>query len=315
MANLHYQFITYKLQQEEAGNFSGEYLHRYQVDYHFFNPRFGANVNLNDNWNVYGNLSLSKREPTDRELFDTWYNADYLGAAPLFAVADTVYNEAGEIRYTSWKNPLVKEEELVNYEFGINYLSGMSELRLNLFWMDFNNEIVPYGGVDYNGTPIRGNADKTVHRGVELSIRRELPWFFRFDGSISYNDNYFQTFIAHEYDENWMPLERDYSGNKIAGFPDWIINSTLTLEVKNYKASLQLMHIGKQYLDNSENDERTIPSYQLLNFFTRVELGKLGWFSQVELNFRLNNLLDKKYYTAGYFTKKITIGLGQVHTV
>jgi len=301
MTNLYYQLITYEMQQKEAGNFAGAYLNRYKVDYHFFNPRAGINFNLDDKWNLYGNVSMAKREPTDNELFDTWYGADDLGITPLFAEADTIYNSNGDISYVAWKKPQVKEEELVNYELGVNYLTGSSELRLNLFWMDFSNEIVAYGGVDDDGYPIRGNADKTVHRGIEFSARKELPLYLSLSGNVSYNDNYFKHFIATEYDENWAPVETDYSGNKIAGFPDWLVKSTLTFKIDNYKASLQLFHIGKQYLDNGENENRTIPAYQLLNFFTRIELGKIGFFSNTELNFRLNNILDKKYYTAGYF--------------
>jgi iron complex outermembrane receptor protein len=301
MANLYFQNIRYRLQQKEAGNFTGAYLNHYTIDYHFFNPRLGVNINLNQLWNLYGNISLSKREPTDRELFDTWYGADHLGVAPLFAVADTVFSESGEILHVNWQKPFVKEEELLNYELGLNYLTGLTELRLNLFWMDFQNEIVAYGGVDDDGIPIRGNADKTVHRGVEFSAIRELPFQFSINGSISYNDNYFKKFIAYEFDENWSPIERNYSGNSIAGFPDWLVKSTLTYKIKQYKASLQFSYVGKQYLDPTQNVERTVPAYCLLHFYTKVELGKVGFFSNMELNVRLNNLLNKKYYTAGYY--------------
>jgi iron complex outermembrane receptor protein len=301
MANLYYQYITYRFQQKEAGNFTGAYLNRYEVDYHFFNPRFGVNVNLDDKWNVYGNISFSQREPTDNELFDTWYGPDDLGIEPLFAEADTVYNAVGEIRYVTWQKPYVKEEELVNYEFGLNYLTGSMEMRLNLFLMDFQNEIVALGGVDDDGTPIRGNADKTIHRGVEFSARKELPLFLSLSGSVSYNDNYFKTFASYEYDENWEPIQTDYSGKKIAGFPDWLAKTTLMFKIHQYQAGLQFFHVGKQYLDNTENSERTVPSYQLLHFYSRIELGKIGIFSNIEFNLRLNNLLDKKYYTAGYF--------------
>ena len=86
---------------------------------------------------MYANVSLSKREPTDGELFDTWYGADDLGVSPLFAKSDTVYYDNGTVKYIEWEDPYVKEEELIDYELGCNYLTGSLEMRLNFFYMDF----------------------------------------------------------------------------------------------------------------------------------------------------------------------------------
>jgi len=107
-----------------------------------------------------------------------------LGIAPLFATADTVWVD-GEIEKINWKDPYVKKEELIDYELGFGYTSGIWILKTNFYLMSFENEIVAYGGANEDGSPIRGNADKTIHRGVEVSGFVQLPVNFDFSGNFS----------------------------------------------------------------------------------------------------------------------------------
>jgi iron complex outermembrane recepter protein len=296
MFNLHYQHLNVEFDQREAGNFTGAYLNSYKVTYNFFNPRIGANYNFNRNLNVYANVSRSHREPTDGELYDTWDGPDDLNVQPLFAEADTVYDQSGEIARIKWENPFVKEEKLIDYELGMGFSNHKLNAKFNVFWMDFENEIVAFGDVDDDGSPIRGNADRTVHRGIELSAEYTITDQFTFSGNFSYNDNYFKEFKQYDYD-NVM----DYSGNKIAGFPDIVSSSKLTYTLTEWKIFAQMQYIGKQYLDNTENDDRIIEPFDLMNLGINYKMKNLLNLADVVVNFQINNILDKKYETAGYY--------------
>jgi len=308
MANLYYQFINFQFQQNAAGNFTGEYLNCYEVDYGFFNPRFGINYNLNELANFYSNLAFAHREPTDSELFDTWDGPDDLGVAPLFAESEVIYKD-GEVDHIKWSDPYVKEEKLMDIEFGFGYDTGSWKVKTNLFWMGFEDEIIGYGGVDDDGSPIRGNADATVHQGVELEAEAEILPHLNLSGSLSYNDNYFEKFVFFEEqwieDENgdWYSeaVEIDFSGNKIGGFPEILANTKLAYRWNNLFTSVQVQHVGQQYLDNTENDERVVEAYQLVNLGLSYEFVNLFDLTDVALNMKINNLLDKKYETSGYY--------------
>ena len=195
MANLYFQKINFKFEQKEEGNFKGEYLNSYEVDYDFFNPRFGANYNIDDRLNVFGNVSFSKREPTDNELFNIWDGPDDLGVKPLFATADTVFATNGDIEKINWENPFVKEEKLVDYELGFGYNTPAFQSKLNFYLMKFEDEIIAFGSVDEDGTPIQGNADETIHRGIELSGKYQLTGDLDISGNLSYSQNYFKKFM------------------------------------------------------------------------------------------------------------------------
>jgi iron complex outermembrane recepter protein len=292
MANLYFQHINYSFEQLESGNFVGEYLNAYEVDYNFFNPRFGANYNLNENFNIYGNISVSQREPTDDELYNLWKGPDDLGVTPQFSESKIVTNENGDTLRVEWSEPLVNEEKLTNYEFGTNYNSGVLSLKLNFYWMDFKNEIVAYDELDEDWCNIRGNAEKTVHRGIEFSGKYLLPINLILSGSFSYDDSYFEKFNPFTGSGDY-----NYNGNKIAGFPSIISNGKLAYNSGNLNLFAQMQYVGKQYLDNTENEERTIDPFKIVSIGAVFNIAKTNW----QLNLRANNILDEEYETAGYY--------------
>ena len=299
MTGLNFQNINYEFEQHKAGNFADSLLNSYEVAYTFIDPRLGINYNLNKNLNLYANLSYAQREPTDDELYDTWDGPDDLGVPPLFAHADTIFAADGSIKKIKWSNPYVKPEKLTDYEIGTEYLTGICKIKLNLFLMKFHDEIVPYGGVDDEGNPIRGNAEETIHRGIELSYLADLPYNFYLSGNISYNDNYFKKFIMFDWDENWNAVEKDFSGNKIAGFPDILANMKLSYKYNPFTIATQIQHVGKQYLDNTENEDRTISPFTLVNAYLIYKFGDKR--SNLELSLRVNNIFNLRYETSGYY--------------
>jgi len=306
MADVNLQFQKYKFEQKEEANYKGEDRHAYEVDYTFFNPRIGANYNLSDQWNVFANVSSAHREPTDDDLFDVWQGPDDIGVAPLFANADTIIKSNSEVDYLSWSNPLTKSEELLDFEFGIGYKSNNLQLKLNGYWMDFKNEIVPYSQVDKDGFPIKGNADRTIHRGIEGSLGYKLTRSLEISAAFAMSQNYFEKFFQYEaqYDENWNFVgsrKIDFNGKTIAGFPGTMANVKLKYSSGSITSHLFLQYVGKQYLDNTEMDDRSIAAYSLLNFHCSYDFKNIFGLDGIKISFWINNLLDTTYETAGYY--------------
>ncbi len=302
VANLHYQGIKYTFEQEEVGNFTGENLHSYDVDYEFLNPRFGLNYRVSEDMNLYGNVSFAEREPADQELYNIWDDASDLGTAPLFETSHEVVDSEGNVVRIEWEDPVVKPEKVINYEIGQRVNIEGWNIETAIFWMDFDKEIVRYGGVDSDGYPNMGNADKTIHRGVELAIKKEFFNNLGLSANVAYNDNYFKNFKA--YDTNWDTYETfvvDYSGNKIANFPDVIANAKISYNWRWLTATCEYKYVGEQYLDNTQNPDRTIPEYSLVNAGLKFKLTNIGLLKTTSITFNVNNLFDKTYYTDGYY--------------
>ncbi len=306
MADINLQFQKYQFEQKEIAHFRGMNRHAYEVEYTFFNPRFGVNYNATDKINVFANVSVANREPSDDDLFDVWQGPDDIGVAPLFGKADTIKKSDGSVDHLQWSDPLTKPESLLDFELGAGYSSEKLNVKLNAYWMDFRNEIVPYSQVDKDGFPIKGNADHTIHRGIEASFGLALGKGFKLSGAAAVSQNYFDKFIQYEaqYDADWNFLgskKVDYSGKTIAGFPDVMANLKFSYQNKNFAGHVFLQHIGKQFLDNNEMEERSISAYSLLSFYFSYRIANVLGLSGLKFNFWVNNALNKKYETAGYY--------------
>jgi len=296
MANFLYENKSYAFKQEETALFKGPLLNHYDVNYAFFSPRMGVNYSFTPELSVYGNLSYSQRDPADNEYWDSWTGPDDLGVKPLFNTSDTV-RSGGEIQYVKWSDPKVEPESVVDYELGVTYNTPNVILKANVYYMDFSNEIVPLGGRNDDGQPIKGNADKTVHSGIELSAMYTPSSFFKIDGNLAWSENFYEKYIQQNYDETTT----DLSGNNIAGFPDIIGNLRLSGYWRNFSSSLFMKYVGKQYLDNTQDENRVIDPWARLDFTLDYRIRNLSYFPEIRLLFKIFNLLDSEYETAGYF--------------
>ena len=68
-----------------------------------------------------------------------------------------------------YSNPLVHPETLVDVELGGGYKGEKVHATLNLFYMSFKDEIIANGQLDRFGIPVTGNAERTLHQGIEAS--------------------------------------------------------------------------------------------------------------------------------------------------
>ena len=209
MANLQLAYKRYGLFDEKFVNTE------FTVPYTFFNPQVGANFNLSDRLNLYLNYSRTSREPRRQNLYDA--SASSGGGQPEF-------ERRGDGVAFDFGRPLAKPEKLNDIEIGAGYRSPKIHTNVNVFWMDFRDEIVKNGQLDLYGQPVTGNADQTLHRGIEWTAALRAARAVTISGNLSYSRN---TFENHTIFEGAQPLA--LNGNRIAGFPDLLANARVTL--------------------------------------------------------------------------------------
>jgi iron complex outermembrane receptor protein len=296
MANMLYEHKKQDFEQKSVALYQGDLVNSYSLTYDFISPRMGITYKINKNLNTFINASYAEREPSDDDLYDTWQGPDDLGVPPLFSKSDTIRSN-GKVSMVNWSNPYVKPEQLIDFEFGTNYSTSAVTMNLNLYYMQFHNEIVPFGSLDKDGNPIKGNADESIHSGAEFSAKAKLHRYLTMSGNISYSHNYFKVFQL----ENWDGTKTDLSGNTIAGFPGIIANLRLSSYISTLYNALSFQYIGKQYLDNTQNESRVINPYFLLNYNIAYTVKPVMGLPGFKLMLKVNNILDTKYETAGYY--------------
>jgi iron complex outermembrane receptor protein len=157
----------------------------FERDYDFLAPRFGLNYRFNNNTSVFANVSTASRQPAFKDIYDPtdWWNS-------VVFYPDRFSGSPSDYEYVGFE---LNEEKLLDFELGANHRFDINDNRfdlgLNLYRMQISDEIVPYAGqVDDNGYPLTGNADKTIHQGVEFSAKLKSDMGLSVSGNISVND-------------------------------------------------------------------------------------------------------------------------------
>ena len=259
----------------------------FDEDYTFFSPRVGLIWTVNDapekHVEAYGSWSFAEAEPIFRELYDP----ENAGSQPAFG---TIL-PSGELQ-----DPLVRPEQVDDYALGLRARGTWGEASLGGYWMDFRDEIVYNGTLDDNGNPITGNAAQSRHRGIEASLAAHATSKLDFRGSFQWSNDRFVDYA--EYVDSATTI--DYSGNRIAGFPD--VSGRLAASYRFGHARIELAgeHAGRQYLDNNEDGAASIAPWTVAHAAFGLALPGLFGSRQTEVTARVTNLFDTHYETAGY---------------
>ena len=176
---------------------------------------------------------------------------------------------------------------------GVGYKSLWFKGSANLYIMNFRNEIIKKGGVDRFGQPITGNADRTLHEGIEVIGQLHLLPQISMSGNITFSRNELTSYTVYDSDTSMI-----LDGNSIAGFPDLLGNLRLTYNWQGTYAALDMRYSGKYYTDNFENEKNTVDAYVVFNLSLRQDLSLIG-LNRVAIQVKINNLLNKKYLAHG----------------
>ncbi len=304
-ANLQYQHKRYRFEQRAAGNFTGALLNRYTVTDRFFNPKGALDWTApgrvaGGTLQLYANVGVNHREPADSELFDTWTGGDDLGAEPLFSDRREVPDGQGGVAYVEWSGPLVRPERVTDWEAGLGWRARDVEVTLGGYWMDFANEIVPYGGVNDDGSSIRGNAGLTRHRGLELGIQGRLAAGQQAALAFSRSWDEAVEFSFHDWDGSVY----DYAGNPLPLFPEYLALGTWDGQwAHGLRSRLRVRATGRQWLDGSGEASRTIDPWTTLDVSLWLDLCEAGLLrgGDVTAFVHVRNLADAEYETWGYW--------------
>ncbi len=283
VGDMQFAFKKYRLYDEKfLGN-------DFLLPHNFLNPRFGLNYNLNSNTNIYVNISRTTREPR----LKNYYDAAEASYPESWGAVRPQFEEKAGGGY-DFDQPLVEPEKLTDFELGIGFRNTFFKAFANVYYMDFQDEIIKSGQLDRFGQPITGNANHTTHQGLELSSELQVLPQLSFSGNLLVSQNKLDSYKTYD----WGGVTTDLSGNQIAGFPNTLANVRLTWSWHETYISVLAKYVGRQYTDNSQSKKRSVAPYSVFNLNMRYQLNKLG-LDGLELRLRINNLLDKKYLAYG----------------
>lgn len=287
-AAIQLRYQNYELDQVKMGAYAG---YDYDVDWLFLSPRIGFTYKLNKKTSLYTNFSTASRTPSDVAIYD----ANDPNTFPSLEIASM--NISGSDTTYTFGDPTAKSERVYDLELGGTYTSEVWTAGVNLFWMEFKNEIIPEGGINESGILYTTNADRSVHAGVEVHGAVQINEYLKLDGNWSYNYNRIK-----EYAPTIDGFVIDYKDKTIPLFPDYIGNLRADVTVNNFFGFIAFRFVGKQYteLSNSENYFRKITPYMVANLSLSHTFTDLFGEGDLIAQVKVNNLFDRIYDVSGY---------------
>lgn len=237
--------------------------------YNFINPKAGITYS-NNNWLAYLSYSLGNHEP-NRDDFE------------------------------SSQEQQPKAETLHDFELSIEHKNSQYSWSATGYYMLYHNQLVLNGKINSVGEYTRINIPNSYRLGIELQGSAKITNWFHASGNISLSENKVLNYTEYDDDyDNGGQISYAYKKTNIAFSPSMVGSASLDFfPFKNYELSLISKYVGKEYLDNSQHENRKLDAYYVQNL-RMIYTIKNKTLKETNLIFQLNNVFNKKYAPNGY---------------
>ena len=285
-----YRYVDYKtngINDKFYDEGSGLYNQKLDIHetYNFFNPKGGISYDRNAH-HAYASVAMSHREPERNNFTD---NGSY---------------------------PFPKPEQLSDYEAGYNYNGNIWQAGANLYYMDYDNQFVQTGEKSDIGENLTTNIKKSYRMGIELQAGVNPTKWLTIEANAALSQNKIKDFdeVVETYDNYWLPaLEPTiihYNNSTLAFSPSAILNGFITIHHKGIALTWHTNYVSRQYLDNTENPDRSLPGYSTSNIKLGYTLKPKKVVKEAVININFNNIFNKRYAASGWVYSAI---LGDLH--
>ncbi|MFA7116414.1 MAG: TonB-dependent receptor [Bacteroidales bacterium] len=268
-ADMQYRGINYDLKGPDKDQADL----KYSTKYNFFNPKAGLAYSIDEQNHFYGSVAVGHKEPTRDDLKEAI--------------------KAG-------KGDDCKAEQLVDYELGYKFAAPKFALGLNLYYMNYKDQLVATGRLSESGYVIKENIPNSYRRGIEITAGWQCLRKLRVDGNLTLSQNKITDFTNYvdAFDANWNKLpqvKETYENTDLVMSPSVIGMAMVTYDAfRNFSVSVNGKYVGKQYYDNTSSDDRSIPEYFTLGATASFKIPlKKG---VLLLSAYADNILNKKYF-------------------
>ena len=253
------------------------------VDFHFFNPKAGITYR-NHGHLLSGSFAIANREPSRNNY------------------KENVLYDPTSGEYTG----LPKAERLYDYELGYTYSHTRFTLGANLYFMDYDNQLVLTGEYNDVGAYKTKNVKDSYRMGTEITGGVQITDWLRWDANVVVSRNkilnYHQYIDLYDDQDNWNWVGQDsvVGTTTIAFSPTLTAMSLFTFDISGFTATIQTNVVSKQYLDNTEDDNAALRAYSTTNLNLQYRLPLPATrCPDIRLLCQINNIFNAKYANNG----------------
>lgn len=249
--------------------------------YDFVNPKVGFSWVSGPN-NAYASVAMSHREPQRDNFTD------------------------------NYKYPFPLPESVIDYEVGYQFNTKRFQAGANIYYMDYDNQLVQTGELSEIGEPLTTNIKKSYRTGIELTAAWVVLPFLTLEGNAALSENKLKDFTemaSVDWDDSFRAIH--YDNSPLAFSPSAILNGFIRFEAGAFKAVWHTDYVSRQYLDNTGNTDRSLPAYSFsdINLSYTLSFPKL-LVKEAVLGFNVGNVFNARKATSGWVYSSILDGYG-----
>jgi iron complex outermembrane receptor protein len=248
--------------------------------YRFLNPKAGFSWTLGGH-RVYGSLALSHREP-ERNNFTDNYNYPY-----------------------------PKSESLLDYELGYTFNSDIFRFGINGYYMDYNNQFVQTGQETEIGEKVTTNIKDSYRMGVEIQAAVDPFSWLTIEGNAALSKNKIKDFdevASVNWEDDFRTIH--YDNSTLAFSPSTILNGFVNFHWKGLQAVWHTNFVSRQYLDNTENTDRSLPCYSASDATVSYTWKPNKAIKECIFGLNFNNIFNRRYAANGWVYSSIVEDYG-----
>ncbi len=246
--DLQYRYVKYKtdgVNDKFIMQADGTYKnHVLDIDTHydFFNPKAGISYTRNGH-KAYVSFAVSNREPERNN-----------------------YTDNG-------KYPAPKHETLYDTEAGYQYAASNWHVGVNLYSMNYRNQLVQTGEQSDIGEGLTANIKDSYRIGAEITAGWSPLSWLSLEGNAALSKNRIKDF--DEYVEDWDAEDGirkvHYSNSTLSYSPAAILNGFIDARYRGFSATWHTNFVSRQYVDNSSSYQSSLPCYSQTDVYLHAE--------------------------------------------
>ena len=269
-----------KFVKQGDGTYGKHYL---DIDrhYHFLNPKAGLSWHTGGH-SAYVSHAIAHREPERNNFTD---NGHY---------------------------PAPKAERVFDTEAGYSYTASNWYAGANLYYMHYTNQFVQTGLESDIGEKLTTNIKRSYRMGMELTAGVDITSWLSLEANAALSRNRILDFdeVIEDWDKGTQTIH--YDNSTLAFSPSVLLNGFLNFHWKGLEATWHTNFVSRQYLDNTENTDRSLPAFTTSNLNLSYTLPCNRWAGLREVVFgtSLTNLFNARYAANGWVYSAICESYG-----
>jgi iron complex outermembrane receptor protein len=267
-ADMQYRHVLHNMEGFEDN--PGLFIKR---NFNFVNPKVGIDYTYNG-WNAYFSYAMAHKEPN---------RDDFEASLQQQPEAETLHDIEAAI-----------ERKQNKYNWSATF-----------YYMLYKDQLVLTGAINDVGSYTRTNVPHSYRAGIELQAGGTVNSWLTIHGNATFSSNKIKSFTeyidAYDADFNYTGQQAVKHSNTNISFSPGIIaaGTASVILLKNMQLNFVSKYIGKQYLDNAQNESRKLNGYFTEDIRLNYSLFKKP-FKHINVIVAVNNIFNTLYEPNGY---------------